>query len=277
MMTIGRFARLSGLSVKALRHYDETGLLQPARVDPATGYRWYRAGQARDGAIISVLRSMGVPLELVRQVLADPDRTEEHLARWRTQLQADRRQEDAAIAAGLVALDSYGKDGLVVRRQAPEQHYVGLPVDPHVFDGDPEAGAAVMEAGWQALDRLVTQTAATATSAWTTLHPEHGRDAGRVVLCLELAQPWAADHDASGFELGTLPARAELAVVLTPDGGPEPDARPAGGAPPAALVALMDALDRERVPAGPVRQTPLLDGAGGFAGLEVSVSLEAVA
>ena len=39
LLTIGRFARLSGLSIGALRHYDELDLLRPARVDPETGYR----------------------------------------------------------------------------------------------------------------------------------------------------------------------------------------------------------------------------------------------
>jgi len=51
LLSIGRFARLSGLSVGALRHYDETGLLAPAEVDRFTGYRRYRRDQlatARD-------------------------------------------------------------------------------------------------------------------------------------------------------------------------------------------------------------------------------------
>ena len=275
MMTIGRFAQLSGLTVKALRHYDETGLLQPAHVDPETGYRWYRAGQARDGAIISVLRSMGVPLELVRHVVSNPDRSEEHLARWRAQLATDRLREDDAIAAGLVALDSYGRDGSVVRRRVAQQHYVGLPVGAQVFYGDPEAGAAVMQEGWQGLERLIARAGATASSAWTILHPEDGRDAGRAVLCFELEQPWPTDAAAAGYESGTLPARTELAVVLTPDGMPAPRMQPGDGAPPAALIALMDALDRERAAAGTIRQTPMLDAEGGFAGLEISLALEA--
>ena len=41
MLPIGRFARLSGLTVKALRHYDALGLLSPARTDSATRHRWY--------------------------------------------------------------------------------------------------------------------------------------------------------------------------------------------------------------------------------------------
>lgn len=41
LVPIGRFSRLCGLTVKALRHYDEIGLLKPARVDGSTGYRYY--------------------------------------------------------------------------------------------------------------------------------------------------------------------------------------------------------------------------------------------
>ena len=41
LMPIGRFSRLTGVGVKALRHYDEVGLLVPAAVDDETGYRFY--------------------------------------------------------------------------------------------------------------------------------------------------------------------------------------------------------------------------------------------
>ena len=45
MFSIGEFARLGGVSVRTLRHYDEIGLLPPATVDPDTGYRGYSARQ----------------------------------------------------------------------------------------------------------------------------------------------------------------------------------------------------------------------------------------
>ena len=284
MMTIGRFAQLSGLSVKALHHYDDMGLLAPAHVDPESGYRWYRGSQARSGATISVLRSMGVPLDVVRRILEEPDRSEWHLARWRADLEAERARQDEAVAAGLRALASYERDSPVVRRQAPMQHYIGLPLDRELLDGDPEAGAAAMERGWQGLDRMVTKAGATPTTAWTTIDPEDGRgagkpvlwqNAGRIVLCLGLEQPWPDEQVTAGHESGTLPARAELAVVLTADGMPSPDARPGDAAPPAALIALMDAIDREGAPAGTIRQMPRLDETGQFAGLEISVTLEA--
>jgi DNA-binding transcriptional MerR regulator len=45
MFGTGAFARIAGVSVRTLHHYDELGLLIPARVDDRTGYRWYEAEQ----------------------------------------------------------------------------------------------------------------------------------------------------------------------------------------------------------------------------------------
>jgi DNA-binding transcriptional MerR regulator len=65
-------ARRSGLTVKALRHYDRIGLLVPATVDPETGYRYYRADQTAAARLIQTLRAVDVPLEQVRACIADP-------------------------------------------------------------------------------------------------------------------------------------------------------------------------------------------------------------
>ncbi|MFI9591408.1 MerR family transcriptional regulator [Nonomuraea sp. NPDC052265] len=70
LLPIGQFARLARLSVKRLRHYDELGLLRPAYVDAGTGYRYYRAGQAREALSIGLLRSLDVPLPVVGRVLS---------------------------------------------------------------------------------------------------------------------------------------------------------------------------------------------------------------
>ncbi|GAA2999216.1 MerR family transcriptional regulator [Kitasatospora albolonga] len=70
LLTIGRFARLCRLSVKQLRHYDDTGLLAPARVDGATGYRYYEPAQARDALTIALLREMDLPLAVIARALA---------------------------------------------------------------------------------------------------------------------------------------------------------------------------------------------------------------
>ena len=68
-VSIGEFARLSRLSPKALRLYDELGLLPPARVDPATGYRWYETGQLERAGLVVSLRQIGVPLARVAELL----------------------------------------------------------------------------------------------------------------------------------------------------------------------------------------------------------------
>src|SRR6202453_1741780 len=69
-MSIGEFARLSRLSAKALRLYDELGLLPPAEVDPDSGYRWYTAGQLDNARLVASLRRIGVPLAQIRLILS---------------------------------------------------------------------------------------------------------------------------------------------------------------------------------------------------------------
>ncbi|MFF8834129.1 MerR family transcriptional regulator [Streptomyces sp. NPDC015130] len=69
-MTIGEFARASRLSAKALRRYDELGLLTPARVDAHSGYRYYAGTQVEPARLVAWLRRIGMPLAEVRDVCA---------------------------------------------------------------------------------------------------------------------------------------------------------------------------------------------------------------
>ncbi|MBB0228603.1 MerR family transcriptional regulator [Streptomyces calidiresistens] len=69
-MTIGAFARLTRLSPKALRLYDDLGLLPPARVDPTNGYRYYSPDQVERARLVAWLRRLGMPLALIRRVCA---------------------------------------------------------------------------------------------------------------------------------------------------------------------------------------------------------------
>lgn len=70
LVTIGEFARLSRLSAKALRRYDELGLLRPALVDPVNGYRYYDLAQAEGARLVAWLRRIGMPLSRIGRVVA---------------------------------------------------------------------------------------------------------------------------------------------------------------------------------------------------------------
>ena len=72
LLSIGQFSILCRLSPKALRLYDELGLLVPARIDPASGYRWYAAGQAGRARMVGLLRQLDMPLAQIAAVVDAP-------------------------------------------------------------------------------------------------------------------------------------------------------------------------------------------------------------
>lgn len=71
MLKIGEFARLVGVSVRMLRHYDQVGLLEPVHVDPLTGYRSYSAAQLDRANRLVALKDLGFTLDQVGHLLAD--------------------------------------------------------------------------------------------------------------------------------------------------------------------------------------------------------------
>jgi DNA-binding transcriptional MerR regulator len=112
LLSIGAFALLSGLSVTALRHYDDVGLLRPAFVDPSTGYRRYAPGQVRVGRLIGALRRVELPIEAVRTITADTngDAARDALRRHRDDL-AGRAH---ALSALVDIVDRYIDQGVPV-------------------------------------------------------------------------------------------------------------------------------------------------------------------
>ncbi|MFI9752721.1 MerR family transcriptional regulator [Streptomyces collinus] len=73
LLTIGAFAARARLSAKALRLYDRLGLLAPAHVDEATGYRYYRAGQVERARLVAMLRQLDMPLARIAEVVSAGD------------------------------------------------------------------------------------------------------------------------------------------------------------------------------------------------------------
>jgi DNA-binding transcriptional MerR regulator len=113
LLSIGRFARLAGLSVGALRHYDELDLLRPADIDRFTGYRRYRREQLETARTIARLRDLELPLDEIREVLAmdDPAGQRRRLAAHRARIEA--RTNRLTRLLHVVGRMSDGKDPIM--------------------------------------------------------------------------------------------------------------------------------------------------------------------
>jgi DNA-binding transcriptional MerR regulator len=69
MLSIGELSRATGLTIKAIRLYDEKGLLPPAHVDPQSGYRFYDATSVERARVIAALRRLDFPLEACAELV----------------------------------------------------------------------------------------------------------------------------------------------------------------------------------------------------------------
>ena len=165
MMTIGEFALNTGLSVKALRFYDERGVLTPATVDPHNGYRSYSARQLRDASTVRVLRAAGVGVDRVAQALAEPDLIDSVLADRRREVAEQRAREDRALALG-ARLGELREPAEVGTREAPATHWAAVVVEVDVTAVDQVDDDAVDE-GCEALGTVL---AAAETQAPCRLH-----------------------------------------------------------------------------------------------------------
>ncbi|MEU5563520.1 MerR family transcriptional regulator [Micromonospora musae] len=99
LLTIGAFARAARLTPKALRLYDEVGLLTPAAVDPESGYRFYEPEQLTRARLIAQLRRIDMPLADIRTVCAlEPDAAAEAVAAYWQRVTADTANRARHVA-----------------------------------------------------------------------------------------------------------------------------------------------------------------------------------
>ncbi|MCW3813732.1 MerR family transcriptional regulator [Micromonospora sp. DR5-3] len=99
LLTIGAFARAARLTPKALRLYDELGLLPPAAVDPHSGYRYYAPSQLDRARLIAALRRAGMPLADIRAVCGlPPDSAAEAVDAWWRRVSADTAARGRVVA-----------------------------------------------------------------------------------------------------------------------------------------------------------------------------------
>ena len=106
MFKIGEFSRLSLVSVKALRYYDELGLLKPMRVDEFTGYRYYSASQLARLNRILAMKDMGLSLEQIA-LLLDKEPTPDEIRGMLRLKQVELHQQLAEGQARLARIEAW--------------------------------------------------------------------------------------------------------------------------------------------------------------------------
>src|SRR2546429_8519871 len=100
-LSIGEFSQVTHLSVKTLRHYHDAGLLEPAQVDPYSGYRYYATTQVPTAQVIRRFRELGMPVREVREVLSatDPQARSALIAGHLERLERQLGQTQAAVTS----------------------------------------------------------------------------------------------------------------------------------------------------------------------------------
>jgi DNA-binding transcriptional MerR regulator len=127
-ISIGEFARRSRLSLKALRLYDERGVLLPSRVDQASGYRYYDTAQLDEARLVVMLRQLQLPLATIKELLAcDPADAAARIAEyWRG---AEAAHDDRRVLADYLVNRLCGKRSAmyeVATREMPERSLLCL-------------------------------------------------------------------------------------------------------------------------------------------------------
>ncbi|MFU1796195.1 MerR family transcriptional regulator [Paenibacillus azoreducens] len=109
---IGEFSKLTQVSIRMLRYYDETGLLKPAQIDKLTGYRHYSVEQIPDLQKIILLRDLGYNVAEIAVALSNwsDGFLTEQLKQKRREIENTIRQEKERLAKMNAALSSIGKD-----------------------------------------------------------------------------------------------------------------------------------------------------------------------
>ena len=104
MLKIGEFSKLSRVSIRMLRHYDEIGILKPVHIDPDSGYRYYGEDQLSVAGRITSLKDMGFSLSAIGQLLCCEER--DILERHLLLKQAELREEYGRLSYRLRLLDT---------------------------------------------------------------------------------------------------------------------------------------------------------------------------
>lgn len=212
-LTIGEFGRRSGLSNKALRLYDVSGLLPPAEVDPVSGYRRYAVDQLDRARRISLLRRLDMPLAVVAEVLAGTDaEAVVRLDRWwaaQEQATAAKRGSLGWLRIQLAAATQPPVAYEVHRRTVPATKVASIR-----RETDQQGLAdAIRELQWKVRDRLAGATVT--AEHWVIYHGFVTPDSEATIeVCVPFTGP---AEPVDSMIIRSEPAHTELYATVTRD------------------------------------------------------------
>ncbi len=162
MLRIGEFARVGSVSVATLRHYHDLGLLVPAVVDPATGYRWYSAAQLPRLSRIVALKDLGFSLDQVELLIAEvtADELRGMLMLRRAQVETDLGAQRDRLARIETRLRMIDKEGTMPKyeiaiKPLPVEHVAVL--GGSVESWEPDALRPILEPAYAHLITLLAE------------------------------------------------------------------------------------------------------------------------
>ena len=204
MLKIGEFSKLTQISIRMLRYYDETGLLKPAAIDPQTGYRLYSSDQLTRLNQILALRDCGFTISEISAMMGSQSLSP-------ALIEAKQKEIQQIIAAEQISLKQLQSQGhfadpvQIVIKAVPDCHVLSLRrVIPDYY-----AEGAL----WQAMAAFVQTERLTAVGqAFSIFHDEAYQEKNvDVELCLPVKQSGKNQGD---FRFRDVEGRAAMASTF---------------------------------------------------------------
>jgi DNA-binding transcriptional MerR regulator len=186
LLSIGSFAQRSRLSARALRIYDELGLLRPVEVDPVSGYRYYRHEQVERGRLIGLMRRLEMPLETIAEMLElDGAVAAKTLASYWQDVEADHRTKRKLVRFLEDYLKQKGDKMFEVEaRSVPEMRVMSIQRKVLV-DSLPEF---IQQATHSLIDQIEVGGGSVTGALFVVYHGEVNKDSdGPVEVCVPFA------------------------------------------------------------------------------------------
>jgi DNA-binding transcriptional MerR regulator len=209
LLSIGEFAAATQLSQKALRIYDEQRLLPPARIDTATGYRYYSSDQVPLGRLVRTLREMNLSLtDIANVVVSKAGGAETLLAQLAQEIDDRYAREKRAYHAALVQLRKPSRAEVpeIVERSRPDTTVAVRPFMANRYDFVEKFRAEA-----RATSELLAHAGLVASEPSCALVDPLSDDEGRLEVVVPVQTPTRIP---GGITLRQLPA-ATCAVIAT--------------------------------------------------------------